>query len=103
MQAEAEWRQLGAIIDQDKRQRELLRQRAMEERTRKTQEVWRFCWVQFLFLNCHVMPLEAACVTCVCSWLCIDLIAACHVIRARLRLQRVQATFGGAIECMSVD
>ena len=36
---EGEWKKLGAIIDQDKRNRELLRQRAMEERNRKTQEV----------------------------------------------------------------
>jgi Skp family chaperone for outer membrane proteins len=36
---EAEWKKLGSIIDQDKRNRELLRQREMEERNRKTQEV----------------------------------------------------------------
>lgn len=39
---EGEWKKLGALIDQDKRNRELLRQRAMEERNRKTQEVWIF-------------------------------------------------------------
>ena len=38
-QFEAEWRKLGSIIDQDKRNRELVRQREMEERDRKTQEV----------------------------------------------------------------
>lgn len=37
-QFEAEWRKLGSIIDQDKRNRELVRQREMEERDRKTQE-----------------------------------------------------------------
>jgi coiled-coil domain-containing protein 63/114 len=36
---EAEWKKLGSIIDQDKRSRDLLRQREMEERNRKTQEV----------------------------------------------------------------
>jgi hypothetical protein len=38
-QFESEWQKLGATIDQDKRHRELLRQRDMEERNRKTQEV----------------------------------------------------------------
>lgn len=36
---ESEWQRLGAAIDQDRRNRELLRQRDMEERNRKTQEV----------------------------------------------------------------
>lgn len=38
-QFEAEWRKLGSLIDQDKRNRELVRQREMEERDRRTQEV----------------------------------------------------------------
>ena len=38
-QFEGDWKKLGAVIDQDKRNRELLRQRDMEERNRKTQEV----------------------------------------------------------------
>jgi hypothetical protein len=41
-QFESEWRKLGSIIDQDKRNRELIRQREMEERDRKTQEVSSF-------------------------------------------------------------
>ena len=35
---ESEWQRLGATIDQDRRNRDLLRQRDMEERNRKTQE-----------------------------------------------------------------
>jgi hypothetical protein len=38
-QLEGEWKRLGAVIDADKRNRELLRQREMDERNRKTQEV----------------------------------------------------------------
>lgn len=41
-QFEAEWRKLGSLIDQDKRNRELVRQREMEERDRRTQEVGPF-------------------------------------------------------------
>jgi hypothetical protein len=43
-QFEGEWQRLGAVIDQDKRHRELLRQRDMEERNRKTQEVRSNLW-----------------------------------------------------------
>jgi len=36
---EEEWKRLGALIDDDRRMRELQRQREMDERDRKTQEV----------------------------------------------------------------
>lgn len=49
-QFEAEWRKLGSIIDQDKRNRELIRQREMEERDRRTQEA---CPSFSLLLKCR--------------------------------------------------
>ena len=36
---EEEWKKLGAMIDDDRRMRELQRQREMDERDRKTQQV----------------------------------------------------------------
>lgn len=36
---EEEWKELGCLIDEDRRMRELQRQREMDERDRKTQEV----------------------------------------------------------------
>jgi hypothetical protein len=59
-QFEGEWKKLGATIDQDKRNRELLRQRDMEERNRKTQEV---CSLHKVALPRGVLHLEGSLVS----------------------------------------